>query len=234
MALRKLMKTLSYLLFIGLITVSVHQLLTHPNTPLPKAWNPTEPLHIPDEVTPVTSFKLMNTLAQKASCLTALESGNVRFTALTDLEVSDHCGIENRVRLSGVGIAAMRPVETSCPITLRTALWEQHSLQPAAQTHLGAGIKEILHYSSYNCRRIRGSSNRWSTHASGEAIDVAGFVLTDGRKITLLTDWEKEQDFFNAIKQGACQWFKTVLGPDYNRLHRDHFHLQSVGRGTCR
>ena len=234
MALRKLIKTLSYLLFIGLITVSVHQLLTHPDTPLPKAWNPTKPLLISDDVTPITALKLTGALATKASCLSVLGTGNVRFTALSDLEVSDNCGIENRVKLSRAGNAAMLPVETSCPITLRTAMWEQHSLQPAAKTHLGAGIKEILHYSSYNCRRIRGSSNRWSTHSTGEAIDVAGFVLTDGRTITLLKDWDKEQDFFNAIKQGACQWFKTVLGPDYNDLHRDHFHLQSVGRGTCR
>lgn len=234
MALRKLIKTLSYLLFIGLITVSVHQLLMHPNTPLPKAWNPKKPLLISDDVTPITALKLTGALATKASCLSVLDTGNVRFTALSGLEVSNNCGIENRVRLSRVGAAAMRPVNTSCPITLRTAMWEQHSLQPAAKAHLGARIKEILHYSSYNCRRIRGSGNRWSTHATGEAIDVAGFVLTDGRTITLLKDWEKEQDFFNAIKQGACQWFKTVLGPDYNSLHRDHFHLQSVGRGTCR
>lgn len=165
--LRKSMKTLIYLFCIGLITVSVHQLLTSGQT------------------------------ITRRSCRDA-------------------------------------PVKTSCPVTLRTAMWEQHSLQPAAKTYLGAGIKEILHYSSYNCRQIRGSNNRWSTHATGEAIDIAGFVLTDGRKITLLKDWEKEQDFFDAIRQGACQWFKTVLGPDYNSLHRDHFHLQSVGRGTCR
>ncbi|PWQ95115.1 extensin family protein [Leucothrix pacifica] len=234
MALRNSAKTLIYLLFMGLVTVFVHQLLIHPNTPLPRAWNPTKPLLISDYATAITPFKLTGAVAQKSSCLTALGTGSVRFTALSDLEVSDNCGIENRVKLSRVGSAALSPVETSCPVTLRTAMWEQYSLQPAAKAHLGAGIKEILHYSSYNCRRIRGSSNRWSTHASGEAIDVAGFVLTDGRTITLLKDWDKEPDFFNAIKQGACQWFKTVLGPDYNRLHRDHFHLQSVGRGTCR
>ncbi|RVU86662.1 extensin family protein [Leucothrix sargassi] len=218
----------------GAVGYAIYQLLTHPDTPLPKAWNPTKPLLIADEVTPFTPFKLTRTVANKPNCLSALNAGSVRFTALSDLKVSSNCGIENRVRLSRVGSAAMRPVETSCPITLRTAMWEQHSLQPAAQAHLGAGIKEILHYSSYNCRAIRGSSSRWSTHATAEAIDIAGFVLNDGRTITLLRDWDKQQAFFSEIKQGACKWFKTVLGPDYNSLHRDHFHLQSVGRGTCR
>jgi hypothetical protein len=37
-----------------------------------------------------------------------------------------------------------------------------------------------------------------------------------------------------AVRDSACVWFKTALGPEFNDLHKDHFHLQSRGFGTCR
>ncbi|PWQ95672.1 extensin family protein [Leucothrix arctica] len=226
-------KTWVSILLIGLIGFGIYKLLTHPSTPIPKAWNPTKPLAIEDDVTPFTPFKLTTALRSDNGCIDVLKAGSIGFSKMPDLVLSGACGIDDRVTLSKVGTASVKPLQTSCPIALRSAMWERHSLQPAARQFLGAEITEILHYSSYNCRRIRGSSNRWSTHATAEAIDVAGFVLSDGRKITLLKDWNNEPAFFDAIQRGACRWFKTVLGPNYNSLHRDHFHLQSVGRGTC-
>jgi len=76
-----------------------------------------------------------------------------------------------------------------------------------------------------------------SLHATAEAIDIGGFELTNGRRISLLADWNGEQDaqsFLREAKNGACKWFATTLGPDYNSLHADHFHLQSRGWGLCR
>ncbi|MBU1256939.1 MAG: extensin family protein, partial [Alphaproteobacteria bacterium] len=31
---------------------------------------------------------------------------------------------------------------------------------------------------------------------------------------------------------GACDLFSTVLSPDYNKAHRDHFHLDQAERGA--
>jgi hypothetical protein len=36
------------------------------------------------------------------------------------------------------------------------------------------------------------------------------------------------------VHRPACRWFPLVLGPDYNNLHADHFHLQVRGWGFCR
>src|SRR5690606_19044693 len=39
-----------------------------------------------------------------------------------------------------------------------------------------------------------------------------------------------EQAFLREAQGGACDIFKTVLGPGYNRFHADHFHLDLMQR----
>lgn len=90
---------------------------------------------------------------------------------------------------------------------------------------------------SYACRNIAGSSRR-SAHASAKAIDVSGFVLADGRRITLVDDWNggtaAEREFLRVVHRSACKRFGTVLGPAYNRAHANHFHLEGPGNNFCR
>lgn len=195
-------------------------------------------LEIEHRVTPLTRWKLRQAAGDAEQCLSALPTGS--HISLPPLIESEDCGIDPRLSLSRVGRARVAPVETTCAIALRMAMWERHSLQPAAKRILGASVREILHLSSYSCRPIRtpeGEDRRMSTHATAEAIDITGFVLEDGRRLSLLGDWGSggpEAAFLRAARDGACDWFRTTLGPDYNTLHRDHFHLQSRGWGLCR
>ena len=236
---RSLALWLSLFLFWGLVFWGVWQLLTNPDAGLPREWNPLEPLHISDPVTPVTGLKLRRTANSGPACLSALETGRVTFQSLDDLSVSDRCGISNRVSLRQSGSARIAPVETSCAVALRMALWEEHDLSPAALDLLGAELTRIDHLSSFNCREIRipgGGGGRMSTHATAEAIDITGFQFEDGRRLRLIDDWDGggvEAEFLRQARDGACTWFATTLGPDYNALHADHFHLQSRGWGTC-
>ena len=39
--------------------------------------------------------------------------------------------------------------------------------------------------------------------------------------------------FLRAVHQGACKTFGTVLGPDANAAHKDHFHFDLKERGTA-
>lgn len=134
----------------------------------------------------------------------------------------------------------LRPLETSCAIALRLAMWEHHTVQPAAAAQFGVAVTRLRHQSSYNCRPIRttsGDGQRLSTHATAEAIDIAGVTLADGRQLELRGNWDgtsPEAQFFRTLRDGGCDWFVTVLGPEFNALHADHFHMQSVGWGTCR
>ncbi|MGI9403709.1 MAG: extensin family protein, partial [Hyphomicrobium sp.] len=142
-----------------------------------------------------------------------------------------------------------------------------------------------------------------SEHATGNAIDIVGFVTADGRTIKVLTNWgptkrdiakakkkheaakaaaakaaaakqknaaakdkatvhkarlkvnglpaaskssenemlapakTKEAAFLKRLHKGACRIFGTVLGPELNESHRNHFHFdmkQRRRRSVCR
>ncbi|WP_375279533.1 extensin family protein [Pseudooctadecabacter sp.] len=236
--LRSVAFTLFTLLGIAVVGGSIFA-LTHPETPLPPQWNPLEPLEVDAPVTPLTTWKLRRTWNDPEMCLAALDEA-ARMTRRDPFEVSEECHIRNRVDLAGVGRARIDPIETSCATALRTAMWERHGVQPAAVNVFGSEVTVIRQIGSYNCRPIRttqGGSTRWSTHATADAIDISGFDLADGTTIRLIRDWEGDDDaaqFLRAVRDSACTWFATTLGPDYNALHADHFHLQARGWGTCR
>jgi hypothetical protein len=81
------------------------------------------------------------------------------------------------------------------------------------------------------------TAGRRSQHATANAIDIAGFVLRDGREVRLAQDWTGtgfEAAFLRAVRDGACRWFRGVLGPDYNAAHHDHFHFDMGPWRVCR
>lgn len=75
-----------------------------------------------------------------------------------------------------------------------------------------------------------------SSHATADATDVTGVSLSDGRRIDLIDAWNEgaKGQFLKKVRDSACAWFATTLGPDYNVLLADHFHLQTRGWGLCR
>lgn len=229
----------AFFVVLGLLAFGAYQTLTQPKSPLPDAWNPLADFSVSDPYSPLTDWKLRRVLNDPALCRAALEEA-AEVRVMEPFTASENCHIRNRVEVSSVGAARIDGIETSCATALRLALWERHGVQPAAQDILGAEVSVFRQIGSYNCRPIRtsrGVSNRWSTHATADAIDITGFDLTDGRRVRLLADWEGddvEARFLRAVRDSACIWFATTLGPDYNALHADHFHLQARGWGTCR
>ncbi|MBH1998408.1 MAG: extensin family protein, partial [Sphingomonadaceae bacterium] len=126
-------------------------------------------------------------------------------------------------------------VAPSCPVVAALKLWEWQVVQPAAQRIYGQPVRTIRHFGSFSCRRMYGrSQGDFSEHATADAIDIAGFTLADGQRISVLGDWPgegKDAVFLRAVRDGACDLFSTVLSPDYNAAHRDHFHLDQAERG---
>ena len=234
-----LIRGLAAFCFAGALAFVGYQLLVHPDTPLPREWNPVRPLVVSDPMTPLTSWKLNRAVASFDQCLNTLV-GNAFVQPRDPLKENAQCFISDRVMLARVGEATLQPLETRCAIALRMAMWEQHSLQPAAIAYFGSPVRNIAHIGSYNCRPIKssnGPSTRMSTHATADAIDIAGFDLADGTRIRLLADWDgtgPKADFLRSVRDGACDWFDLTLSPDYNMFHADHFHLQSRGWGLCR
>jgi hypothetical protein len=113
-------------------------------------------------------------------------------------------------------------------------LWEKQVVEPAAERHFGQRVTRIDTFGSYSCRPVRGRTQGWSEHATANAIDIAGFRLADGHRITIAGNWAgegAEAAFLREVRDGACRIFGTTLSPDYNAAHRDHLHFDQAKRG---
>lgn len=174
------------------------------------------------------------------ACRAALDKAGIRYTALPARREGEGCGYTDAVRFTRGGARrigfAPADLGVSCPVAAGLAVWEWEVVQPAAQRIFGQRVAEIEHFGSYNCRRMynrEGAS--WSEHATADAVDIAAFRLADGTRITLIGDWAgqgKKAQFLRAVRDGGCDVFATVLSPDYNEAHRDHFHFDQAERGA--
>lgn len=199
---------------------------------------PWTPLDLTQPVGAFTGRKLVGLRDDPAQCRALLDRAGIRFTPLPAV-AAGQCGYSDGVRLRReralrIDYAPPR-LGTSCPVAAALALWEWHVVQPAAHRHFGQPVSRIDHLGSYSCRRLYGrEEGDWSEHASANAVDIAGFRLEDGTRISVLGDWEGsevERAFLRDVRDGACDLFATVLSPDYNAAHRDHLHLDQAARG---
>jgi hypothetical protein len=141
--------------------------------------------------------------------------------------------------VAAVGPVAVKPAATlACPIVSALDKWLADSVQPAAQRWFGSRVVEIKQISAYSCRGMNGNPGAHiSEHAFGNALDIAAFTLTDGRRITVKDGWHglpEEQGFLRDVQGAACQTFNTVLAPGSNRYHDDHIHVDLMRRASRR
>ncbi|WP_308815438.1 extensin family protein [Sphingomonas sp. GV3] len=200
---------------------------------------PWTPLDLAAPIGLSTGRKLAALRTDPAQCRALLGAAGVRYTALPARRDGATCGYADAIRLDrggAIGIA-LRPAGPgiACLVAAALALWEWNVVQPAAQARFGMPIASIDHFGSYACRRLYGrESGAWSEHARANAIDIAGFRLADGRRITVARDWQGSDAsaaFLHDVRDGACSLYATVLSPDYNAAHRDHLHLDQADRG---
>lgn len=175
-------------------------------------------------------------------CLTKLGQTGTQFQPLPDQYFGAGCATVGTVKLAALGgdkgsfeLSNVGPLQ--CDTAESFAAWARFGVDRAAQQILGSRLERIETMGTYSCRNVAGSARR-SAHATAAAIDISAFVLADGRRISLAGDWDggsqKERQFLRTVHRSACKRFGTVLGPDYNAAHRDHFHLEGSGSGFCR
>ena len=203
---------------------------------VPARWNPWAVLDIRETPNLLTRFKLWRLQDDPALCQLALSSSSLRFTPQADSRPEVACPLTNTLRVHHSGVAFSSSFIASCPLAAAFALFEQHDLQPAAQAVFGQRVARVEHVGSFACRTIAGTQRR-SQHASANALDIVGFRLADGRRISVLQDWPKQgknAEFLRQVQQAACRRFNTTLGPEYNAAHRDHFHVDMGLWRMCR
>lgn len=201
---------------------------------------PWTPLDLGQPIGTFTGRKLTALTKDRVHCEALLAQAGVRYTVLAPVRAGPNCGYADGVRLDpgGARRIALRPASlgTSCPVAAALAVWEWEVVQPAALARFGQQVTRIDHFGSYNCRRMYNrDAGAFSEHATADAVDIAGFTLADGKRISVVNDWAAKgasAAFLRDVHDGACRLFATVLGPDYNAAHRDHFHLDQAERGA--
>ena len=220
------------LILAGLFVAGRSWLATNPQ------HNPWAPLDLNDPPGWATQQKILALRDDVPTCRAVLERSDVDFSVL-DPAGEGECRREDRTRLDGYPLSPDAP-STTCPVAAAMEIWKRDTLDPAAQDIFGSPIASVEHLGAYSCRRLYGrDEGPWSEHATANALDIAGFVLDDGTRISVLRDWEGEGDearFLREVRDGACGAFSTVLSPDYNAAHADHFHFDMDNRwtGVCR
>jgi len=204
---------------------------------VPPQWNPWAPLDVKATPNWLTGYKLMRLRSDPQLCAQALSSSDLRVTRQSD-SPDAKCPLIGALRVQSGEVALSSSFLASCPLAVAYAMFEHHTLQPTAQSVYGQKVARVDHLGSFACRNVYNrESGALSRHASADALDIAGFRLADGRTVSVLKDWPKQnQDaqFLRQMRDGACEAFSVVLSPDYNAAHRNHFHVD-VGRwSVCR
>ena len=143
------------------------------------------------------------------------------------------CGIADPVRVTAIdGIPFSQPATIDCDTAIALKRWMREGMRPAF------GNREVvqLHiFGSYMCRsrnNVRGA--KISEHGRGKAVDIAGFVLSDGKEWTVARDYNKQ---IRRAQKAACGIFGTTLGPGSDGYHEDHLHFDTAerrGSAYCR
>ncbi|PVA09885.1 extensin-like protein [Pelagivirga sediminicola] len=141
------------------------------------------------------------------------------------------CGIEDAVKVRSInGIALSQQALMDCQTARTIKAWMQKGMAPAVGNY-GGGVSQLHVAAHYSCRaRNNQKGAKVSEHGKGHAIDIAGFRMRDGRSISVLQDWGggAKGRILQQMHRSACGPFGTVLGPNSDRFHRDHFHFDTA------
>ena len=114
---------------------------------------------------------------------------------MPDRPIQNGCGITNAIEMSATSVAFNNGFVATCPLAATYAIFEADVLQPVAMKHFGQAVARVDHWGTYACRnRNNRMAGPRSEHATGNAIDIAGFTLADGRKISVLDGWHGKSD----------------------------------------
>jgi len=141
------------------------------------------------------------------------------------------CGIRNAVKLYSVnGIELSQPVTVECDTAHALKTWIDRGMEPAVG-RTGGGVVKLKVAAGYSCRtRNHKPGAKISEYGKGRAIDLSGFYLQNGDQISVLNDWGKGRygRILREMHRSACGPFGTVLGPNADVHHRDHFHFDTA------
>jgi hypothetical protein len=172
-------------------------------------------------------------ISSSEQCLRDLGARGVEYHLAAMPAATAPCEVETPVEVASTGLAWNRPGLVSCAMADVLDRFTVEQVEPMARRYLGTNVIRLDQIGAYSCRRIIGSAPGWSAHASGRAIDIAGFDLAGGGNVTVERDWHDagaRGAFLHAVALAACSYFNIVLTPESNQYHYNHMHLD-IGPG---
>ena len=154
------------------------------------------------------------------------------------------------------------PGTVDCTLARALSRWLDEIVQPKAKELFASHVTRLENASSYVCRNRYSSPNQpLSEHALANALDVSTFVLASGERINVLDSWQRakppvplpnpvrvastrglaeisllsnpKSEFLKHVHDDACGTFETVLGPEANEAHKNHFHFDMKERRSA-
>jgi hypothetical protein len=179
------------------------------------------------------------------ACLATLKASGAKYRALPPQARPDRkgCGMPHGVIVfrGPTGIVYSPPLAVDCSFAVELGPIED-VIQDEARRELSTSIARIDTLGGYACVTRAGPyTTRYATkpaiseHAFGLAYDLRDVVTKTGRTITVLRDYEKDNDeprtaagrflYATAWRLRRETHLTHVLTPDFNADHRNHFHL---------
>ena len=176
--------------------------------------------------------------AADPACDRLLGSGRVVAERVPPILGPGACGIASPVRLDAVHLpdgarVALTPAPTMrCDMAAATADWVRDDVATLV-ARLGTTLSHVETADAYACRgRNRVVGAKLSEHARGNALDIAAFVLADGRRLQIGPAGDAAAAF-TVLRDTACVRFSTVLGPGSDSYHEMHMHIDLAPRRSA-
>ena len=150
------------------------------------------------------------------------------------------CGVSKPVKITAVdGVGLSQASIMDCTTAKALNNWVKKSVKPTVG-RLGGGVDSLRVAAHYSCRtRNSKPGAKISEHGKGKAIDISAIKLKNGSLISVLNGWRDpaKGKVLKSLHRSACGPFGTVLGPNADKYHQDHFHFDTAryrGGTYCR
>ena len=203
---------------------------------------------------PARGWSTVEVAEARRACARLLKGVALTYTEAEPIGGPGRCGIAAPIKVTSIGdknsVTVSPPAILNCQLAAAAVRWMDTKVQVLSLAAFGEPVAKIRNAASYVCRRRNNSNNgKLSEHALGNAIDVSSFTLASGTTVTVLKGWRGQKDetlveevvskviiretpesrFLKQVHKGACEVFSTILGPEADKYHVDHFHLD-LGR----
>ena len=141
------------------------------------------------------------------------------------------------IRRGATGLRFQPQARVNCAFAQRLERFET-VMQEEARRVLKSPVASIVPLGTYNCRRMAAYPDWVSEHSFANAIDVASFVLRNGRRVEVERDWVRTDrpavtaaaQFLRRLTRRLYdeKVFSVVLTPSFDSHHKNHLHLDGA------